>query len=217
MLLFNFIFWVLGIVLIAVGVIILHVNETYPTFLHRKFIDIIFMLLLVGLLMFITSFIGGKGAVRYNYCLIKASAIIAVIVFILCVFIGALGFAYKNNIDDVVGNTLKRAVPKYNISKTETFLLDSIQDKLKCCGNTGPMDFGNASCGVDSGVPSCHVNKTCNGTLYATGCKQPIIRLIRKNYVFVGMLASVVVVTQLVGIILSCCLLKSLHQRYQAI
>merc|ERR1712224_928780 len=120
----------------------------------------------------------------------------------------------------VLGNTmadkaLDRAVNNYNTTVGSRKMMDWIQGKLKCCGRNGPGDYKNTTMTCKSepgqGVASCHETSKCSGELYLRGCKNAFIAFIRKNLLIVTIVAAGVMLIQVIGIALSCSLIRALR------
>ena len=128
-----------------------------------------------------------------------------------------LGFVYKSSVDHVADKALDRAVNNYNTTVGSRKMMDWMQGKLNCCGRHGPKDYSNKTltCNGDAGVASCHALGQCKGKLYKDGCKNAFIKFIHKNLLIVIAIAAGVMCIQVIGIALSCFLLRAIRSGYQ--
>ena len=208
--------------------ITLHLNNKHSPFLSGRMYVVIILIMTVGLAMFPLSVLVDQGATTYNYCLVKSFIIITSVTLIFLVMIGVFCTAYKNDVEEVVSESVQKTVHEYHVtyilstrehtvSRDHAFemaarALDRLQSDYKCCGDIGPPDFGNSTCGFNNGPPSCHENNECDGELYKMGCRYPLMHIVEVNYIAIIALCAVASIIQSVAITLACSVLKYLQQ-----
>jgi CD63 antigen len=156
--LFNFLIVVCGIVLIAIGAIIL-VNENKGIESFTDF-SVGGFAIAVGVIIFLIAFFGCCGAIKENSCLLTSYAVILIVLLILQIVLGALAFvAIKNDdgeLDKQVNTVVNKVFEDYvkdNTNEDKKKVIDEIQKDFECCGVNGPRDWDTA--GLD--VPdSCY-------------------------------------------------------------
>ncbi|PSN47126.1 hypothetical protein C0J52_14495 [Blattella germanica] len=70
---FNLIFLITGIAILAIGGIIQDFYSDYSDLLHGKFFVAPVLLLVVGVIIFIVAFFGCCGAIKENHCMIMTT------------------------------------------------------------------------------------------------------------------------------------------------
>jgi len=214
MLMFNFVFWLSGLALMVIGATIYVKYGELFTFTDTKYANLPLILMVIGVAIFIVSFLGCRGADKEDYCLLVTFAIVLSAILIAITAIAVLGFMYRQTVDDVTDNALKRAVLQYDNTNTTKKILDWVQKELKCCGGSGPSDFGNTTCNGNPGVESCYNTGECSGHIYAVGCKNRFISFIEDRLQLVAAVALGSVGIQIMGIALSCCLMRAVNKGY---
>ncbi|XP_055852225.1 CD63 antigen [Episyrphus balteatus] len=133
---FNLVFVLTGIILIAVGIGVSAVYSEYEIFLVSNFFSIPTFLIVIGILIFIISFVGCWGALKENYCFILIFSALLGIIFILEISAGISGYVLRGDAEKFVDKRLKETILNYNKDGYDgtTFLWDSIQRQYRCCG-----------------------------------------------------------------------------------
>jgi len=202
---FNFIFFLSGLGLIVIGAYVKTQYGEYLTFADGSFANAAVFLIVLGVIVFIIGFLGCCGAVRESYCMVTTFAVLLGIIFVLEIVAGVLGFVYKGKVKEKGEGAVKRAVTNYyneDEAGAKGFM-DWTQKTLKCCGQSGPGDYGGK-------VPdSC---KT-----YTDGCTQKFEDFVKGNLLLVGGFAIGIAFIQLLGIIFACCLMSAIKVEYSSV
>ncbi|ESO84008.1 hypothetical protein LOTGIDRAFT_184042 [Lottia gigantea] len=231
---FNFLVWVAGIVLIAIGIWARLQKEGLDPLDHLV-TDPAYILIAVGVVMFFISFFGCIGALRENVTLLKIFCIVVVIIFILQVIAGVLAFVFVDSIEKQVLDYMKHSLEHYDDNADINDLVDQIQKQYKCCGAASYNDwevnfYYNCSstavsrCGVpssccrqlgNSGV-QCgynsrrHGEQYANAVIYITGCIHPLMTVFQDNLVIIGLLAFCVGFIELFSLLLAHYLMRNI-------
>ncbi|CAG5125991.1 unnamed protein product [Candidula unifasciata] len=178
---FNFIFWLAGFSLLAIGVWA-HLEKERFTFDDVQSVfdfitDISILSITIGCLIFLLGFCGCLGALRENTCLIKLYYITLCVIFFGQVGGAVYVFLKSNEFKDLFVKTLKEElVPLYTEKTDKKTLVDWIQEQLGCCGisNDGYKDWNNNeyyNCSKTNRSPlACAVPHSCcikQDTVYA--------------------------------------------------
>ncbi|BES96778.1 positive regulation of Notch signaling pathway [Nesidiocoris tenuis] len=174
--LLNFLFWLLGGLLIGIGTYafvdklrgtgVLRVSTVYDVLL-----DISLVLIISGGVVFIVSFAGCIGALRENTCLLKFYSICLLMFFLLEMAIAILGFVFPHNMQSIIEESFTdKIIHKYRDNDDLRNFIDFAQKEFHCCGlsSEGYMDWAMNeyfNCTSPSreqcGVPySCCINAT---------------------------------------------------------
>ncbi|KAK2851461.1 hypothetical protein Q5P01_007737 [Channa striata] len=133
---FNFIFWLMGSFVLAVGLWLRFDRETVSLLNGDKAPDTFFIgvyiLIGAGGLVMLVGFFGCCGAVRESQCLLGSFFACLVIIFGAEVAAGVFGFLNKEKIIKDVQNFYTTT---YNENANST-LISSYQKILNCCGTT---------------------------------------------------------------------------------
>jgi len=149
MFLFNFLFWLLGALLVAIGIYAVFDKWTSGEgFRFENIFDVIFNLaflfIIIGGIVFIVSFAGCIGALRENMCLLKFYSLCLLMFFLCEMALAALGFIFPTKVEGFLSGTLKdELIKNYRDDLDFQNLIDQVQKDFKCCGisNDGYMDW----------------------------------------------------------------------------
>lgn len=219
---FNFLFWLSGLILIIIGAIIRDKYGDTFNLVDSKFGSAPVLIIVVGAIVFVVGFLGCCGAVKENYCMVTTFAVLLVLIFILEIVAGVIGFVYKEKVNDYATDALKKAIASYGTDEGVGKLMDLVQPEFKCCGVSGAADY-NSTKGADvctkdqGGVKSCHEGKDCTKTLFSKGCKETLINYIKSNMVLVGGVALGIAFIQLLGIVFACLLMRAIKGEYEVV
>jgi len=170
--LFNFIFFVVGSVLLCVGIWVAADKTSFLQITHLNNIiqaappteDVIeepsflthtaFILIAVGAFIFIISFLGYCGALQENKVLLTAYGLFLIIVFALQITGIVLCLVYRHQADSQVRTLLKTSLSSSYTSQVdrnmETLSWDLVMSTMQCCGVNNYTDFRDAAQFVDA-------------------------------------------------------------------
>jgi len=221
---FNFIFWLCGLALIVVGILV-------QVSLHNTFMihdatasGAPIVLIGVGVVIFFIAFFGCCGAWKENYCMVTTFAVLLALVIIVEIAAAIAGYIFRNKISDVVQDSLTEMITKYENSTTEfKDTVDKLQEDLKCCGVNSSADWKDFK--PPNSVPdSCCVKVTANcgigamtdpAKVHTKGCHDVLEALLKKNVQWVIVAALVIAFLQIMGIVFSCCLMRGIRSGYE--
>nr|XP_056723059.1 CD63 antigen [Euleptes europaea] len=222
---FNFIFWICGIALIALGVYVqIKLNNTlHMSSLSSSGAPIV--ILIVGVIIFFISFFGCCGAWKENYCMVTTFAVLLTLIFLVEIAAAIAGYIYRDKIQSVVNEQIREAMreTKNNKNTTLTNDFDALQKQYSCCGATNFTDWFNATGVFDRTVPAsccknhtddCTKNPTSSNT-FTEGCTSKIEELLRKHILIIAGVALGIAFFELLGIIFACCLMKGIRSGYE--
>lgn len=156
--LFNFIFFLTGSVILAVGIWLaadknsfiglmkIVPSEHLPQFTQPAVIEqASYILIATGAFIFIVSFLGYCGALRESQCLLTTYGICLLVILILEATAGGLAAAYKTKAEEETRNLLKTSIKTYYAAGNETdavtLMWNHLQAQLQCCGVDNYRDF----------------------------------------------------------------------------
>ncbi|XP_029354608.1 tetraspanin-15 [Echeneis naucrates] len=231
-LLFSYavIWWLIGGFILAIGIYAEVERQRYKT-LEGIFLAPAIILILLGVVMFVVSFIGVLAALRDNLTLLK------VFMYTLgaCLFLellgGILALAFRNQTVELLNKNIKKGMKNYYDDLDFKNIMDFVQRKFSCCGGQEFKDWevnmyhnctapGPLACGVPY---TCCVttkrnevaNTLCGykvlererldlvDVIYIRGCTDAFFIWLMDNYKIMAGLLLGILVPQFFGVIIS--------------
>ncbi|RVE70930.1 hypothetical protein OJAV_G00069490 [Oryzias javanicus] len=222
---FNFICWICGLALIVLGImaqVSLH-NTLKIKDVSMSGVPIV--LIAVGALIFFIAFFGCCGAWKENYCMVTTFAVLLTLIIIIEIAAAIAGFVFRDKISTIVKDSLTDMIENYkNGTKEFKASVDGIQEKWKCCGVNSSSDWSYLDSDGNTVPDSCCITKT-NGCgkgnmkdaskVYQKGCHDVMENFLKKNIQWVIVAAIVIAVMQIMGVVFSCLLMRSIRSGYE--
>ncbi|TNN65181.1 Tetraspanin-33 [Liparis tanakae] len=241
--LFNFIFWIISLVMVAIGVYARMMKHAEAA-LACLAVDPAIMLMIVGFLMFIITFCGCVGSLRENICLLQTFCICLTLIFLLQLTAGILAFVFSDKALHRVTKMINNSIVHYREDIDLQNLIDFGQKEFGCCGGVTYTDWSQNmyfACEQDNpsrercSVPfSCCVqpkdeviNTMCGhgvqllqyveagGHIHTNGCIDTLVNWIHSNMFLLGGIALGLAIPQLVGILLSQILINQIKDQIE--
>ncbi|CAH1961736.1 unnamed protein product [Acanthoscelides obtectus] len=212
---FNFVFWVSGIAILAIGVWMeielykyMEMSTEFSGTAPYVLIGTGSLIILIGSLACCCT-VKGQPVLLYIY-----GAFLA-IVFVLEVGAGISIFAYRTKLTEGFDKGLTQAMTNYQLNTPEAQNFDRMQQTLKCCGNHKASDWSDLM--PPQSIPlSCCIKENCDTTerdqIYTQGCYNKIVDFLGENIGIVAGAAVGIAFFPLVGVILSCCLASVINK-----
>ncbi|XP_074710095.1 CD63 antigen [Strix uralensis] len=221
---FNFIFWVCGVALIAIGIYAQVALGKALVVSTASASSSPLAILVLGVIIFFISFFGCCGAWKESYCMVTTFAVLLSIIFLVEIAAAIAGYVFKDKVRSVLEEGLWDAMRKYGEDKPSTEAVDELQKDFTCCGANNYTDWATIErFKVNNTVPRscCRVNTTsCNvrpspATVYEKGCLESIEAWMKKNILVVAAVALGIAFFEILGIIFACCLMKGIRSGYE--
>jgi len=233
---FNFIFFLAGLGLIIAGAVVQTKFDTFTAFVGDSFSGAAILLIIVGSVIFIIGFFGCCGAYKENYCMTMTFAVLLGIIFILEIAAGITAYAMRNQVKTFVEGALSESMGKYgnasNPGITRSWTV--AQTDFKCCGIHNYTDWVDSTANLTANsLPDscCQVFEDGCGTnvlkehasdlnefIFADqGCLGGFVGWVVENIYTVGGVGIGLAFVQVVGIILACCLARTIKKEYQVV
>ncbi|XP_069578524.1 tetraspanin-33 isoform X2 [Brachyistius frenatus] len=129
---FCYFFWVVSSVIIAVGSYAKIAKE--KDVVDTLTIDPALLLIVVGSMMFLITFLGCFGALRNATCLLKTFLAILAVVLLLQVAAAVVGHVFTDTVMERTETLMMKAVVRYRDDRDLENAIDFIQKKFQCCG-----------------------------------------------------------------------------------
>ncbi|XP_069018393.1 CD82 antigen-like [Embiotoca jacksoni] len=238
--LFNLLFFIFGVLIMGFGLWILFDNQSFIAVLHESSDTVkvaSYILIGVGSLSMAMGFFGCIGAIYEIRCLLGLYFTCLLLILIAQVTAGVLIYFQRDRLKHEMSNIIQGMISNYTgQNKSTEHTWDYIQRTMKCCGWTGPRNW------TENVLINKKYKKNINQTFYACSCRNyslpgteikevglcehlspepPVYEagcitsvekwLLDNCGVILGICVSVAVV-ELLGMILSMCLCKSVVQ-----
>jgi len=211
---FNFLVFVVGIVVLAMSLTVRFQNDVQKYFqdiltksgsdfnLSQMYIAL-YVLMGVGSLLILTGFLGCCGAWQENSCLLAMFFSIILILFVAELACGIAILVNKTQFQTKLFKAIADSVGKYNNPDEPQDAKDAInnmQKEFKCCGCNGIQDYlgppGSTEC----------------ATYPTTGCCEKIWSQAESQLAIVGGVSIGILVIELLAMIFSCILCQAFRR-----
>ncbi|XP_039250041.1 tetraspanin-7-like [Styela clava] len=231
---FNFIFLVIGLGILVVGVLTKTKFESYLTLSTIDYSNAPWAMIAIGSFIFIVGIMGCCATLKGNTCLLRTYGLLLAIVFI-CELAGAImAIVFKGKVDVGFQDGMTIAVQNYTQPEYKE-AVDNAQKDLKCCGVNNYTDWWKLETYQLNTVPaSCCSNKTwCDSNLYKndtnivdissiaggdvtvaiydTGCHKKMFDIVKENLAIIIGVMFGVAFFQVIGMILACWLASNIN------
>ncbi|DAA29743.1 CD63 antigen [Bos indicus] len=208
--------------LIAVGVgthLVLNQTITHgatPSFLLPV------VIIAVGAFLFLVAFVGCCGACKENYCLMITFAIFLSLIMLVEVAAAIAGYVFRDKVRSEFNKDFRQQMKNYPKDNQTASILDKMQKDFECCGAANYTDWEKILAVTNKVPDSCCVNITHNcginfvvKDIHTEGCVEKIAAWLRKNVLVVAAAALGIAFVEILGIVLACCLVKSIRSGYE--
>lgn len=213
--LFNLLFAVSGIVVIIVGIFVQKMYDSYSAFIDEKLFTTPVLIISVGVFIFIIAFFGCCGAIKESINMLTIYSFLLCLIFILEVVIGIAGFFLKDELGKMIETRMNNSLKMYDhLYYHRTWNI--LQFDLRCCGVQSKEDwltfYPNGTL-PHSCCPDIAMDEQCPGDkANSQGCLHALLSMLQTNFTLIISCAASITLIQLIGVIFSCCLSRSIRQ-----
>ncbi|KAM3585559.1 uncharacterized protein V6R79_020773 [Siganus canaliculatus] len=159
LLLYSLVFWVTGVVLLAVGLWWKFMLGPYMLLLSSAPSNAPYVLSGTGAAIVLFGLFGCFATCRGRPWMLKLYAVFLALVFMTELIAGISGFIFRHEIKGTFHTTYSEAVMKYDGRDDRSLAVDSVQRRLLCCGVADYTSWFSTDYFSSSGVPaSCCVS-----------------------------------------------------------
>lgn len=226
--LFNFVVFLCSVALIAIGTYIQLQMKQYLDFLGDTYLNTSVILIIIGGVMLLISFFGCCGACTENHCMVYTYAAMMTLILLSLIGVSITIYVFKDDVQQVINNGMKKGMENYGQPdhKGVTDAWNIVQHELKCCGSVNYKDWktvnfskvpdecckGEVTDGCANGVIDMDEQQAAT-KIYTQGCLTKFETFIKDN---VGAAAGTgvgLIVLLFIGILVSCCVAKSMREK----
>ncbi|KAF4018877.1 hypothetical protein G4228_010597 [Cervus hanglu yarkandensis] len=171
---YSTVFWLIGGLVLSVGIYAEVERQKYKT-LESAFLAPAIILILLGVVMFIVSFIGVLASLRDNLCLLQAFMYILGICLIIELIGGVVALIFRNQTIDFLNDNIRRGIENYY----------------------DDLDFKNIMDFVQKERLSVH------NIIYVRGCTNAVLIWFTDNYTIMAGLLLGILLPQFLGVLLT--------------
>uniref|UniRef100_A0A8C9AUJ3 Tetraspanin n=1 Tax=Prolemur simus TaxID=1328070 RepID=A0A8C9AUJ3_PROSS len=202
LLIYTFILWITGVVLLAVGIWGKVSLEDYFFLLNEKVTNVPFVLIGTGTIIFLLGTFGCFATCRASAWMLKLYAMFLTLIFLVQLVSAILGFVFINETKDSFKNNYENALKQYNSTGDyRSNAIDKIQNTLHCCGITDYRDWTDTDYYSENGFPERDADKVND-----EGCIEKVMTIIESKVGIVAGISFVIAFCQLFGIYEAYCL-----------
>jgi len=222
--LFNLLFLLSGLVLIAVGGLAQVFFKEYVQFFNNELSTPAMAIIVLGCVILVISFFGCCGAKKENICMLRTFAGLMGVILILELAGGIAVAIMKSQVQDLLEENMQKSMNEYGLKNDSivTLTWDEMQKDYGCCGTKNSTDWEDTwfyTNHTDAFPASCcaHPNDEgfCKDLVYENGCFGALRDAGKAHMVIIAGVALGIAVLQAIGIWMSCCLIKGVRERYE--
>ncbi|PIO37250.1 hypothetical protein AB205_0155420 [Aquarana catesbeiana] len=203
---------------LAIGIYAEVERQKYKT-LHGAFLAPAIILILLGLVMFVVSFIGVLASLRDNLCLLQVFMYTLGVCLLLELTGGIVALLFRNQTMDILNRNIRRGIRNYYDDLDFKNIMDFVQKQFKCCGGEeymdwekneyhsctapGPLAYNN--CDEHTVWIPSHERQEAERFIYPRGCTNAVIMWFLDNYTIMAGALLGILLPQFLGVLL--CLL----------
>lgn len=190
--LFNLIFWLAGLGVLAVSVWLYLDSSAYLSEGGGSYLVAVFVLMAAGALMILVGMLGCCGGLQESPCLLGTFFVFLLVIFAAELTGGIWAWMYRDEVNKIIEVQVTKMVKdEYGASRSVEKTIDAVQYDLQCCGAMQPNDWAHSRLNSnDKHAIEVGISSKSDGfyTLPATCCtsKDPEICDLHRKIKFAG-------------------------------
>ncbi|XP_015283507.1 PREDICTED: tetraspanin-6 [Gekko japonicus] len=232
LIIYSFVFWFSGIILLAVGIWGKVSLEVYFSLLDEKATNVPYILIGASGVVILLGTFGCFATCRGSTWMLKLYGMLLTLIFLVVLVAAIVGFVFRHEIKNSFRANYERAVEEYKgITDEQSRAVDTIQSTLHCCGVANFTDWEKTEYFKEKGIPAscCKTQLNCTmadmkdpdrakGKVFDKGCFSMVTQTMESKLSIVAGISFGIACFQLVGIFLACCLSRSItNNQYEMV
>ncbi|CAL1674680.1 unnamed protein product [Lasius platythorax] len=215
LMLFNFIFWASGLLMLCIGIWMRIQLRDYMNMNVQGSGAALLALASLGAVLAVAAVLACCCTARGHPALLYLYGAFLALVALLELGAGASIYAYRTNLNEGFDQGLNESMAAYGQDRAMSSHIDTMQSTLHCCGNRGYTDWPNMNPPKEIPLSCCKLSE-CEpddvDQIYTDGCYNRVLDFINSNIGLVAGTAIGVAFFPLVGIFLACCLASNINK-----
>ncbi|KAI1890092.1 hypothetical protein AGOR_G00169660 [Albula goreensis] len=226
---FNFLFWLAGGAVMAVGIWTLVEKSDYISLLSSStYAASAYILVLAGAIVMVTGVLGCCATFKEQRSLLRVYFVLLLCIFLLEILAGVLAYIYYQQLNEELKQNLRETmVQKYKQEGQDhiTKAVDKLQQEFKCCGSNRSTDWADSEWVKSGGAEGRLVPDSCCKTptpqcgkrdhpsnIYKVegGCITKLENFILEHLRIIGAVGIGIACVQIIGMVFTCCLYRNL-------
>ncbi|XP_014293054.1 CD63 antigen isoform X1 [Halyomorpha halys] len=184
------------------------------------------VLIVLGGVIFFIAFLGCCGAIKENFYMLIAFAVLLAIIFVIEIAVGIAASISKDEFTGAMRDGLRASMLNYTKTKLDRQTWDNLHKSLQCCGVDSPRGWGavvgegqvpESCCKEQPQVPVVSDPPTCPIIgAYPGGCYEKMRVQVKDNIIIIMGVGLGIAVIELAGIVLACCLASSVKKEQES-
>lgn len=204
----NFIYTLVGLALIIIGVVFQQKAGEYLKFVGDDFNGTPTFFIILGVVIFVVAFFGCCGAKLESKCMVYTYASICLIIIIAQIGGGIACFIMKGKLKEEVPEKMTDLMKNYGGDEGVTKAWDLMQENLQCCGTFKPVDWDNKNKTIPD---SCYEENDKSKKRFEEGCWPKLEELVLNNVNLVGGIVIGIAFAQVIGVVTAYCIAKKME------
>ncbi|KAG8448222.1 hypothetical protein GDO86_015353 [Hymenochirus boettgeri] len=218
LLIYTFIFWITGVILLTVGVWGKVSLDVYFSLLNENATNVPYVLIGTGAIIILLGTFGCFATCRASSWMLKMYAMFLSIIFLIELIAAIVGLVFRHEIKNSFTQGYMNALKQYNsTSDPISQAVDTIQRTLHCCGVDSYNDWDKTSYFKASGIPQscCRAAGNCTEAdmkdifkakdkVFTQGCISFVTTVMESRMGVIVGISFGIACSQLVGMFLAC-------------
>lgn len=229
-----------GLFTIIIGAMIQSSYHHYENFIGETFWTAPIVMMIVGSMIFVISFLGCCGALRESSWMILTFSVFLMIIFVTEIGVGVAGYIKHGELPGILEKQFNKTMDDYANDVDAQHAWSLVQGELECCGIKGPLDWRPIFKNKTVPAMCCMVLhlysyffynnilflghllpenvKHCT-TDYASniGCLPKLLKFLDSKSLLLGGVGIGIALIQLIGVVFACCLSRAFREHYEVV
>lgn len=205
----NFLFAMIGFLLISVGSTITAIYGDFELFMETHYFSPATLLIAIGVIIFFVSLFGCFGAIRKSVLIVNFYALLLAIILVLEISAAGAAYTMRSDISNYIEKRMENSMQFYAEETYEKSSWDFLQQRLQCCGIHNSTDWQKY---LGQPPESCNYYKSDSTWRYQTGCLNKLTFIVSECASLVGTGGLCLAVVQLLGVVFALMLAKSIRR-----